>query len=191
MQMMSLLRQGIPTHLLLPFMKIRCAYPRQQHVQEPIIPSLSTIHTVMASVVHMELEATKFLLRTKFMPKEVNSTFLNLNPCVIPLAPVTEVKVNVMKWRRVVAIGTRKEVNAVSALHFHILESRRGLELSNGDATIMVAPGIEMATFASNFSCGSQSILFYRDIIEDNSCQMIVKVSPIHDMDRINDNSSF
>ena len=40
-------------------MKILCACPRQQHVQEPITPLLSAIHTVMVFVVHWEMEATK------------------------------------------------------------------------------------------------------------------------------------
>ena len=116
--MMSLLRQGIPTHLLIPFMKIRYAWPRQKHVQEPITPLLSEIHLAMASVVHMELEVSKFLLRKKFMPKEVISALVTLLPCVLPLAPLTEVKVNAMKWIRGIAFGTRTKVNAVSALQF-------------------------------------------------------------------------
>ena len=109
------------------------------------------------------------------MPMTLSGAALvTLLPCVLPPAPLTEVKMNVMKWIRGIAIGTRNLVNAVSALQFQLLLF---LELTVGDATIMVAPG--MATLASNFSCGSQSILFFI-VIEDNSCQMIVKVSLIH-----------
>jgi hypothetical protein len=59
MPVVPLLRQGIPLNLEVHFMKILCAWPRQLHVQEAITPLLSAIHTVMASVVHGEMEATK------------------------------------------------------------------------------------------------------------------------------------
>jgi hypothetical protein len=72
----------------------------------------------MASVVDGDMEVSKFLLRKKFMPKEVISILGTLLPCVLPLAPLTEVKVNAMKWIRGIAFGTRKKVNAVSALSF-------------------------------------------------------------------------
>ena len=91
------------------------------------------------------------------MPMTLSGAALvTLLPCVLPPAPLTEVKMNVMKWIRGIAIGTRNLVNAVSALQFQLLQS---LHITNGNATTLVAPGIGMATIASNFSCGSQSII--------------------------------
>jgi hypothetical protein len=59
--MLPLLRRGIPLNSDIPFMKVRCACPRQQHVQEAITPFLlSRIFVLrMASVVDEEMKATK------------------------------------------------------------------------------------------------------------------------------------
>ena len=100
------------------------------------------------------------------MPMTLSGAALvTLLPCVIPPAPLTEVKMNVMMWIQGVAIGTRN-VDAVSAIQFQL---NLFLELAVGDATIMAAPGIRLITLASNFTFVSQSIL-YRDILieEDN-----------------------
>ena len=77
------------------------------------------------------------------------AALVTLLPCVISPAPLTEVKMNVMKWIREIAIGTQGMVNAMSALQFQQLLFP---QLTVGNATIMVAPGME--TLASNFSCG-------------------------------------
>jgi hypothetical protein len=83
----------------------------------------------------------------------LSSVIVTLLPCVLPPAPLTEVKMNVMKWIRGIAIVTQRMVNAMSALQFQLLLF---LELTDGNATIMVAPGMRTAD-ASNFSCGNLS----------------------------------
>ena len=84
---------------------------------------------------------------SKEIKPTVYSNIMTLLPCVIPPATLTEVKMNVMKWIREIAIGTRKMVNAVIALIFQILLD---LDFTNGNANFMAATG--MATLASNFS---------------------------------------
>ena len=88
------------------------------------------------------------------MPMTLSGAALvSLLPCVLPPAPLTEVKMNVKKWIRGIAIRTRILVNAVSALRFQL---NLFLKLAVEDATIMSAPGIGMATIASNlFFCGT------------------------------------